>query len=94
MYLLSGLEDNMEKKNDLSKQTQITKLKKNNLFLIIFSVVFSILLISLSVYLIILKEPIELGIGFLICLPISITFGAVLPIKDNNEKINELEKMK
>lgn len=94
MYLLSGLEDNMEKKNDLSKQTQITKLKKNNLFLIIFSVVFSILLISLSVYLIILKEPIELGIGFLICLPISITFGAVLPIKDNNKKINELEKMK
>lgn len=92
MYLLSGLEDNMEKKNDLSKQTQITKLKKNNLFLIIFSVVFSILLISLSVYLIILKEPIELGIGFLICLPISITFGAVLPIKDNNKKINELEK--
>lgn len=94
MYLLSGLEDNMEKKNDLSRQTQITKLKKNNLFLIIFSVVFSILLISLSVYLIILKEPIELGIGFLICLPISITFGAVLPIKDNNKKINELEKMK
>lgn len=94
MYLLSGLEDNMEKKNDLSKQTQITKLKKNNLFLIIFSVVFSILLISLSVYLIILKEPIELGIGFLICLPISITFGAVLSIKDNNKKINELEKMK
>lgn len=84
----------MEKKNDLSKQTQITKLKKNNLFLIIFSVFFSILLISLSVYLIILKEPIELGIGFLICLPISITFGAVLPIKDNNKKINELEKMK
>ena len=94
MYLLSGLEDNMEKKNDLSKQTQITKLKKNNLFLIIFSVVFSILLISLSVYLIILKEPIKLGIGFLICLPISITFGAVLPIKDNNKKINELKKMK
>ena len=84
----------MEKKNDLSKQTQITKLKKINLFLIIFSVVFSILLISLSVYLIILKEPIELGIGFLICLPISITFGAVLPIKDNNKKINELKKMK
>ena len=84
----------MEKKNDLSKQTQITKLKKNNLFLIIFSVVFSILLISLSVYLIVLKEPIELGIGFLICLPISITFGAVLPIKDNNKKINELEKTK
>ena len=28
MYLLSGLEDNMEKKNDLPKQTQITKLKK------------------------------------------------------------------
>jgi hypothetical protein len=94
MYLLSGLEDNMEKKNDLSKQTQITKLKKNNLFLIIFSVVFSIFLISLSVCLIILKEPIELGIGFLICLPISITFGAVLPIKDNNKKINELEKTK
>ena len=84
----------MEKKNDWSKQTQITKLKKNNLFLIIFSVVFSILLISLSFYLIILKEPIELGIGFLICLPISITFGAVLPIKDNNKKINELEKLK
>ena len=62
--------------------------------MIIFSVVFSILLISLSVYLIILKEPIKLGIGFLICLPISITFGAVLPIKDNNKKINELEKMK
>ena len=84
----------MEKKNDWSKQTQITKLKKNNLFLIIVSLVFSILLISLSVYLIILKEPIELGIGFLICLPISITFGAVLPIKDNNKKINELEKLK
>ena len=94
MYLLSGLEDNMEKKNDLSKQTQITKLKKNNLFLIIFSVVFSIFLISLSVCLIILKEPIDLGVGFLICLPISITFGAVLPIKDNNKKIKELEKMK
>ena len=28
MYLLSGLEDNMEKKNDLLRQTQITKLKK------------------------------------------------------------------
>ena len=94
MYLLSGLEDNMEKKNDLSKQTQISKLKKNNLFLIIFSVVFSIFLISLSVCLIILKEPIDLGVGFLICLPISITFGAVLPIKDNNKKIKELEKMK
>ena len=84
----------MENKNDLSKQTQITKLKKNNLSLIIFSVIFSIFLISLSVCLIILKEPIELGIGFLICLPISITFGAVLPIKDNNKKIKELEKMK
>jgi 5-bromo-4-chloroindolyl phosphate hydrolysis protein len=77
--------------NQLPENIQIEKLNKENKVLLIFAICFSILLIALSVYLIILEEPRELGFGFLICLPISILFGAVLPIKENKEKIKRLE---
>ena len=50
------------------------------------------IIIGLGIYLIILKEPTELGIGFLLCVPVSLLLGYILPVKNNNKKIKELER--
>jgi len=50
------------------------------------------IIIGLGIYLIVLKEPTELGIGFLLCVPVSLLLGYILPVRDNNKKIKELEQ--
>lgn len=50
------------------------------------------IIIGLDIYLIVLKEPTELGIGFLLCVPVSLLLGYILPVRDNNKKIKELER--
>ena len=50
------------------------------------------IIIGLGIYLIVLKEPTELGIGFLLCVPVSLLLGYILPVKNNNKKIKELER--
>ena len=80
------------KENKLSNTIQIEKIKKENIFLAIFAIIYSLLLMTISIYLIILEEPRELGICFLLSLPISIVFGAVIPIKENKKKIEKIIK--
>lgn len=50
------------------------------------------IIIGLGIYLIVLKEPTELGIGFLLCVPVSLLLGYILPVRNNNKKIKELEQ--
>ena len=50
------------------------------------------IIIGLGIYLIVLKEPTELGIGFLLCVLVSLLLGYILPVKNNNKKIKELER--
>ena len=50
------------------------------------------IIIGLGIYLIVLKESTELGIGFLLCVPVSLLLGYILPVRDNNKKIKELER--
>ena len=70
---------------------QIKKLKKDNNIRLIIMCVFLPIIIGLSIYLIILKEPLELGIGFLLGIPLSLYLGYILPVKENNKKIKEIE---
>lgn len=71
---------------------QIGKLKKKIKFLIIFSCIWSVFIIALSVILIIFTSEWKLGVGFLISLPISIILGGVLQIKDCICKIRKLQE--
>lgn len=81
----------MKKLDNSPSETQIKKMRKDNLTLLILAIFFSILYVAFSVYLIILEEPRELGFGLLMCWPISIIFGAILPIKENVKRIKDLE---
>lgn len=71
---------------------QIKKLRKENVALIIIGLVVNIGTIILSTYLLTQTDQFDLAIGFLICIPISIGVGGVLPIKENLRKIKKLEE--
>ena len=77
--------------DDLSKEEKIKKLKLDNKICLVLACIILPIFIGLGVFLIILKEPLELGIGFLLSTPVSFLLGYVLPVRDNNKKIKQLE---
>ena len=77
--------------DNLSKEEKIKKLKLDNIISLIVTCIGLLITIGLGIFLIILKEPFELGLGFLITSPVSFLLGYVLPVRDNNKKIRELE---
>lgn len=70
---------------------QIKRLKKDNKIRLIIICIYLPIVIGLSIYLMISKELLKLGIGFLISTPISFLFGYILPVERNDKKIKELE---
>lgn len=78
--------------NNLSKEEKIKKMKLDNKIRLLMMCFFLPIIIGLGIYLIILKEPTELGIGFLLCVPVSLLLGYILPVRNNNKKIKELER--
>ena len=83
----------MKKKYDsLPKNEQIKKLKQENITLIIIGSIINIGTLILSIYLLTQTDRIDLGIGFLLCIPMSVGFGGVFQINENIKKIRELKK--
>ncbi len=80
----------MKKIDGLPKDEQIKKLKRDNRIRLIITCIYFPIIIALSIYLIALKEPLELGVGFLLGTPLSLFLGYILPVKENNQKIKEL----
>ena len=76
--------------DNLTKEEKIKKMKLDNKIRLLMMCFFLPIIIGLGIYLIVLKEPTELGIGFLLCVPVSLLLGYILPVRDNNKKINEL----
>ena len=78
--------------NNLTKEEKIKKMKLDNKIRLLMMCFFLPIIIGLGIYLIVLKEPTELGIGFLLCVPVSLLLGYILPVRNNNKKIKELER--
>lgn len=78
--------------DNLTKEEKIKKFKLDNKIRLLMMCIFFPIIIGLGIWLIILKEPAELGIGFLLCVPVSSLLGYILPVRDNNKKIKELER--
>ena len=72
---------------------QISKLKRDIKFYFVFSIIWSVSIIALSVVLIIFTSVWELGVGFLILLPVSVWLGGIMQIKGAKAQIKELEKI-
>ena len=83
---------NMKISDNLTKEEKIKKMKLDNKIRLLMMCFFLPIIIGLGIYLIVLKEPRELGIGFLLCVPVSLLLGYILPVRDNNKKIKELER--
>ena len=77
--------------DNLTKEEKIKRMKLDNKIRLLLVCFFLPIIIGLGIYLIVLKEPTELGIGFLLCVPVSLLLGYILPVRDNNKKIKELE---
>ena len=81
----------MKKNYDLLPiNEQIKKLKQENITLIIIGSIINIGTLILSIYLLTQTDQIDLGIGLLICIPMSVGIGGVLPINENIKKIRKL----
>ena len=78
--------------DNLTKEEKIKKMKLDNKIRLLMMCFFLAIIIGLGIYLIVLKEPTELGIGFLLCVPVSLLLGYILPVRNNNKKIKELER--
>ena len=78
--------------DNLTKEEKIKKFKLDNKIRLLMMCIFIPIIIGLGIFLIILKEPADLGIGFLLCVPVSLLLGYILPVRDNNKKIKELER--
>ena len=78
--------------DSLPKNEQIKKLKQENITLIIIGLIVNIGTLILSIYLLTQTDQIELGIAFLLCIPMSVGLGGVFPINENIKKIRNLEK--
>lgn len=81
----------MKKFENLSKEDKIKKLKLDNKVRFLLICLFLPIIIGLGIYLIIIKEPAKLGIGFLLSAPISLLMGYIIPVKDAKENIKKLE---
>lgn len=73
------------------KEDKIKKLKLDNKVRFLLMFLFLPIIIGLGIYLIMLKEPLRLGISFLLSAPISLLMGYILPVKDNIKNIKTLE---
>lgn len=82
----------MKNADNLTKEEKIKKMKLDNKIRLLMMCFFLPIIIGLGIYLIVLKDPTELGIGFLLCVPVSLLLGYILPVRDNNKKIKELER--
>ena len=78
--------------DNLTKEEKIKKLRLDSKIRLIMMCFLLPIIIGLGIYLIVLKEPAELGIGFLLCVPVSLLLGYILPLRSNNKKIKELEQ--
>ena len=78
--------------DNLTKEEKIKKMKLDNKIRLLMMCFLIPIIIGLGIYLIVLKEPAELGIGFLLCVPVSLLLGYILPVRSNNKKIKELEQ--
>ena len=78
--------------DNLTKEEKIKRMKLDNKIRLLLVCFFLPIIIGLGIYLIVLKEPAELGIGFLLCVPVSLLLGYILPVRSNNKKIKELER--
>lgn len=78
--------------DNLTKEEKIKKLRLDSKIRLIMMCFLLPIIIGLGIYLIVLKEPAELGIGFLLCVPVSLLLGYILPVRSNNKKIKELEQ--
>ena len=77
--------------DNLTKEEKIKKLRLDSKIRLIMMCFLLPIIIGLGIYFIVLKEPAELGIGFLLCVPVSLLLGYILPLRSNNKKIKELE---
>ena len=78
--------------DNLTKEEKIKKLRLDSKIRLLMMCFLLPIIIGLGIYLIVLKEPAELGIGFLLCVPVSLLLGYILPVRSNNKKIKELEQ--
>ena len=78
--------------DNLTKEEKIKKMKLDNKIRLLLACFFLPIIIGLGIYLIVLKEPAELGISLLLGVPFSLLLGYILPVRDNNKKIKELER--
>ena len=82
----------MKKKYEsLPVEEQIVKIKRENIVLMIISVIISFALLSLSIFLFTQTDQVKLAVGMLIAWPFSIFFGGVLQIRENKIRIKKLE---
>ena len=79
--------------DNLQVEEKIKKLKIDNKVRFIMVCIIVPIIIGFGVYLIVLKEPQELGFGFLLSAPFSYVLGYIMPVKINNKKIQELERL-
>ena len=78
--------------DNLTKEEKIKRMKLDNKIRLLLVCFFLPIIIGLGIYLIVLKEPAELGISLLLGVPFSLLLGYILPVRDNNKKIKELER--
>ena len=82
----------MKKKYEsLPVEEQIVKIKRENIVLMIISVIISFALLSLSIFLFTQTDQVKLAVGMLIAWPFSIFFVGVLQIRENKIRIKKLE---
>ena len=80
-----------QKYESLPAEKQIVKIKQENVALIITSIIISLVLLSLCIFLFTQTDQIKLAIGMLIAWPFSILFGGVLQIRENKKRIRNLK---
>ena len=59
-------------------------MKLENKIRLLMMCIFLPIIIGLGVWLIVLKEH-RVGIGFLLCVPVSLLLGYILPVRDNKQ---------
>ena len=80
-----------KKYESLPVEKQIVKIQQENVALIVISIIISLVLLSLCIFLFTQTDQIKLAIGMLIAWPFSIFFGGVLQIRENKIRIKNFE---
>ena len=82
----------MKKGEKIPKEVIIKYIKKDSKIRLFVAFIYMPLIIGIGIFLIMFKETIGQGIITIITSPIALCFGYIIPIKDNNKRIEELEK--